>query len=234
MNRQNQSIVFASLFAQLSTALLAVAPLVPLVVGGWFFSAAASPDPLPIKLAQERPPTPSFTPRELDFEVPAASPPSTNIESYLVYINDASSPTLQQVRTLEPKAYVRQYNGRSVIQAGVFNKNSNAEQQAKALQARGIEARIVSLATGEETEFAGKSKSYFVVIPASRENLPLIEEQVRQLPVDITANISQKEQPRGPHVRIGPFSERGQAERLSRYMLDSGLKNARVYYGERN
>lgn len=255
MNRQNQSKALSSFFAQLSTQLLTVAPLVPLVVGGWLVStpdvaqAQAKPisgnvliaqkvvDPLPpppssLNLAKEQLPSHSFTPRELDFQVPVANPPSINLESYLVYVNDASSLTLQQVRTLEPTAFVRQHNGRSVIQAGVFNKDSNAKQQAKALQAKGIEARIVSLATGEETEFALNSNSYFVVIPASRENLPLIESQVKQLRIDIPAVVSQKEQPtRGPHVRIGPLSERRQAERLNRYMLDSGLKNARVYYG---
>ncbi len=70
-----------------------------------------------------------------------------------------------------------------------------------------------------------------MVIPSSRENLPLVENQVRQLRIDIPVNINQKEQPRGLHVRLGPFAERSQAERLNRYIMDSGLKNARVYFG---
>lgn len=244
MNQQNQSQAFASLFAGLSTPLSAVVLHVLLVLAGWLVSAtpsSASPlppnpqrgprVPPPINFAKEKLPSPSFTPRELDFQAPVASPPNTNSEKYLVYVNEASLLRLQQVRTLEPTAFVRQYKGRSVIQSGIFTKNSNAQQQAKALRSKGIEARIVSLATGEETEFAVNSKSYFVVIPASQENLPLIENQVRQLQIDIPVSISKKEQPRGPHVRVGPFSERGQAERLNRYMLNSGLRNARVYYG---
>lgn len=90
--------------------------------------------------------------------------------------------------------------------------------------------RLVSLASGEEIDF-DKSKSYFVVIPANNEDLALVENQVRQLRIDIPVNISQKEQPRGSHVKVGPLSERSQAERLNRYMVDSGLKNARVYFG---
>lgn len=253
MNRQNQSTA-ASLFARLSNPLLA-SPLAFVVLGGWLASVVSAaepfaiqvqpqhssliaqvvvdtlPPPPPTNSKQEQFSTASFTPREIEFEAPNASPPKANLESYLVYVDAASLPTLQQVRQLEPKAFVRQYNGHSVIQTGIFSKTANAQQQAKALQARGIEARIVSLATGEESNFDENSKSYFVVIPGSREDLPAIEKSVKQLKLDSPVNISQKEQPRGLHVRVGPFAERSQAEQLNRYMLNSGLKNARVYFG---
>ncbi len=185
--------------------------------------------PPSVNLVKERSPSASFTPRELDFKAPVASPASTN-SNYLVYVNNTSLVTLQQVQQLEPKAFVRQYNGQSVIQAGVFSKGSNAQELAKKLQSQGIDVRLVSLATGEETDF-GESQSYFVVIPANREDLPLVAGKVRQMQIDIPVNISQKDQPRGSHVKIGPFLERSQAERLNRYMVDSGLRNARVYYG---
>jgi hypothetical protein len=187
------------------------------------------PPPPAVNLVKERSPSASFTPRELDFQAPAAIPASTN-SNYLVYVNGASLVTLQQVQQLEPKAFVRQYNGNSVIQAGVFSKGSNAQELAKKLQSQGIDVRLVSLATGEETDF-GASKSYFVVIPASRQDLPLVAGKVRQMRIDMPVNISQKDQPRGSHVKVGPFPERSQAERLNRYIVDSGLRNARVYYG---
>lgn len=187
------------------------------------------PPPATVNLVKERSPSASFTPRELDFQAPVASPATTN-SNYLVYVNDASLVTLQQVQQLEPKAFVRQYNGHSIVQAGVFSKGANAQEFAKKLQSQGIDVRLVSLATGEETDFR-KSKSYFVVIPASREDLPLVEGKVRQMQIDMPVNISQKDQPRGSHLKIGPFPERSQAERLNRYMVDSGLRNARVYYG---
>lgn len=185
------------------------------------------PPPPAVNLVKERSPSAPFTPRELDFQAPTASP--ANNLNYLVYVNDASLLTLQQVQQLEPKAFVRQYNGHSVIQAGVFSKGSNAQELVKKLQSQGIDVRLVSLATGEET--FRESKFYFVVIPASREDLPLVEGKVRQMQIDIPVNISQKDKPRGSHLKIGPFPERSQAERLNRYMVDSGLRNARVYYG---
>lgn len=254
MKRQNQSPT-ASLF-KLATPLLPVAPLL-LVLGGWLALTTDAitsvipqivtikpilaealiaqtvvdtlpPPPPSLSLANE-PPSPSFTPREIDFQAPVATPASSN-SNYLVYVNETNLVRLQQVQQLEPKAFVRQYNGRAVIQAGVFSKDSNAEELAKKLQSQGIDVRIVSLANGKEIDFE-ESKSYFVVIPSSQEKLPLIAAQVRQLSIDIPVNISQKAQPRGSHVRVGPFSEQIQAERLNRHILDSGLKNARVYYG---
>lgn len=247
MKRQNQFIANACLFAQ-STL------LIPLILDGGLDAIAATvsstaqaqpvhgnvliaqtvvdilpPPPPPVTLAKERSLSQSFTPREIEFKVPTPSPVSTN-SSYLVYVDDSSLVTLQQVQQLESKAFVRQYNGHSVIQAGVFSKDSNAQQLAKKLQSQNIDVRLVSLASGEEIDF-DKSKSYFVVIPANNEDLALVENQVRQLRIDIPVNISQKEQPRGSHVKVGPLSERSQAERLNRYMVDSGLKNARVYFG---
>lgn len=188
------------------------------------------PPPSPINFGKEQSPSPSSSPRELDFQAPLPSPPSSNSESYLVYVNEASSLRLQEVQQLEPTAFVRQYNGRSVIQAGVFNQKTNAQQQVKELKSRGIEARIVSLATGQETDVV-ESKSYFVVIPATRKDLPLIEDQVTRLRMDVPVSVSQREEPRGSHVRIGPFPERRQAESWNHYLRDFGLRNARVYYG---
>jgi hypothetical protein len=254
MKRQNQFIANACLFAQFTS-------LISLVVGGGLNAIAATvsqtaqtqsvhsniliaqtvvdtlpPPPPPVTLAKERrqsPPQASpsqpFTPREIEFKVPVATPASNNL-NYLVYVDDSSLLTLQQVQQVEPKAFVRQYNGHSVIQAGVFSKDSNAQQLAKKLQSKNIDVRLVSLGSGEETDL-DKSKAYFVVIPANDADLALVENQVRQLRIDIPVNISQKEQPRGSHVKVGPLSERSQAERLNRYMLDSGLKNARVYFG---
>lgn len=188
------------------------------------------PPPPPINFGSEQLPSTAFSPRELDFQAPLPNIPSPNSDSYLVYVNETNSLRLQEVQQLEPTAFVRQYNGRPVIQAGVFNQKTNAQQQAKELKSRGIEARIISLATGQETEVV-ESKSYFVVIPANRKDLPLIEDKVTRLRMDVPVNVSQREEPRGLHVRVGPFPERRQAESWNRYLLDFGLKNARVYYG---
>lgn len=188
------------------------------------------PPPPPINFGNEQLPSTSFSPRELDFQAPLPNLPSPNSDSYLVYVNEASSLRLQEVQQLEPTAFLRQYKGRSVIQAGVFNQKINAQQQAKELKSRGIEARIISLATGQETAVV-ESKSYFVVIPASQKDLPLIEDKVTRLRMDVPVSVSQRKEPRGLHVRVGPFPERRQAESWNRYLLDFGLRNSRVYYG---
>ena len=258
MKRPNQSIVFA---LARSTQLSAVAPLVHLVLGGCLALAAGGvggsapqnpaqasplpgdvliaqkvaerlpPPPSPIKFGQDELPSRPDRPREFDFRAPLPNRASPNFESYLVYTNETSSTRLQEVQQLEPTAFVRQYKGRPVIQAGVFNQKVNAEQRAKELKSRGIGVRIVSLATGQETDIVNNSKYYFVVIPASQKDLPLIESQVTRLRKDVPVSVSQRKEPRGSHVRVGPFPQRRQAERWNRYLLDFGLKNARVYYG---
>jgi len=86
-------------------------------------------------------------PRELDFQAPtagvgavAASSPMG--ERYLVYVNNASALTLQQVRQVEPQAFIRNYNGQSVVQAGAFSNRSNADLMAATLQSQGFDAQV--------------------------------------------------------------------------------------------
>ena len=63
------------------------------------------------------------------------------------------------------------------------------------------------------------------------EDLPIIERQVKQLPNKVPAIISQRQEPRGSHLRVGPFMEKDKAESYNRYLISTGLTNARVYYG---
>lgn len=253
MNKPDQ-VRTLSLFAQLATPLVAV-PYASVILGGWLVSTATAafasqnvliaqtvvdrlppPPPTP-DLEKELPPPSIFVPREFDFQAPASNTPpavnnpsSTNL-SYLVYVDDTSSPTLERVKQLEPQAFVRQYNGRSVVQAGAFEQNDNAEQRAQELKSAGVVARIVDLNTGTDTAFVGNSRSYFVVIPDRQENLSAIADQIRQLQQNAAIDVSQSRQPRGSHVRVGPFPNRSLAEQWNQYLLNAGLRNARVYYG---
>jgi len=82
---------------------------------------------------------------------------------YLVYVNDDSAQLLQQVRLVEPKAYIRQFQGRSVIQAGAFTRQYNAQQRIGQLRSYGINrTQIVSFSNGEGSPYSsyGEGRYY--------------------------------------------------------------------------
>jgi hypothetical protein len=176
-----------------------------------------------------------------------------NFERYLVYVDGSDFQTLQAIRQIEPSAYIRQYQGRNVIQSGVFNRVSNAQQRVNELQSRGIyNARILSFANGQEIDggnrgFVGYRSNinppkqvsrYYVAIPTTQEQLSATGSQVRQNLARFSQDLGQsggvieKTQPRGPHVAVGPFANRFQAEEWNKYLRNIGYKNARVYYGK--
>ncbi len=171
-----------------------------------------------------------FVPRDLDFRVPEI-PTTQKVDNYLVYINNANSAQLEQVKQMIPTAFMRQYQGKSVIQAGVFGKELNAITLAQKLQSQGISPHIFNLTTAKEVALkTDSSKFYFVVIPTDVKDLSSVERQVKQLPIVVAAIISQRHD-RGSYLRVGPFTAKGQAETYNRYLLDSGLSNTQVYYG---
>ncbi|QFS42909.1 hypothetical protein GXM_00382 [Nostoc sphaeroides CCNUC1] len=176
-----------------------------------------------------------------------------NFERYLVYVDGSDFQTLQAIRQIEPSAYIRQYQGRNVIQSGVFNRVSNAQQRVNELQSRGIyNARIISFGNGQEIDvgngnFGGdrnninppkQASRYYVVIPTTQEQLPAIAEQIRQnlarfsQGLGRSGGVLERTQPRGPHVAVGPFSDRFQAGEWNKYLRNTGYGNARVYYGK--
>jgi len=76
---------------------------------------------------------------------------------------------------------------------------------------------------------SSRDRLYFVVIPGAQRDLPNIAAQVVQL--GATPNgVRQRTAPRGPHVAIGPFDNRGLAEQWSNYLQSHGM-NARVFFG---
>ncbi|MCC5607786.1 hypothetical protein LC612_13560 [Nostoc sp. CHAB 5834] len=184
---------------------------------------------------------------------PQFSQYNQNFERYLVYVDGSDSRTLQAIRQIEPSAYIRQYQGRNVIQSGVFNRVSNAQQRVNELQSRGIyNARIISFSNAQEIDvgngnFGGDRNNinppklasrYYVVIPTTQEQLPAIAEQIRQnlarfsQGLGRSGGVLERTQPRGPHVAVGPFSDRFQAGEWNKYLQNTGYRNARVYYGK--
>ena len=69
---------------------------------------------------------------------------------------------------------------------------------------------------------------YFVIIPGGLEDLPNIAGQVANLGISQEL-IRQREAPRGPHVIVGPFSDRGLAQQWENYLRDADL-DARVHF----
>ncbi|WP_265271896.1 hypothetical protein [Nostoc sp. KVJ3] len=175
-----------------------------------------------------------------------------NFERYLVYVDGSDFQTLQAIRRIEPSAYIRQYQGRNVIQSGVFNRVSNAQQRVSELQSRGIyNARIISFANGQEIQPGNsflddrnninppkQGSRYYVAIPTTQEKLSAIADQVRQNLARFSQDLGrsgavlERTQPRGPHVAVGPFSNRFQAEEWNKYLRNIGYRDARVYYGK--
>ncbi len=82
---------------------------------------------------------------------------------YLVYVNDDSAQRLQQVRLVEPKAYIQEYQGHSVIQAGAFSREYNAQQRVGQLRSYGINrTQIISFSNGEGRpySYSGEGRPY--------------------------------------------------------------------------
>lgn len=168
---------------------------------------------------------------------PIQSPsyPGTSTGLYQVYV-DAGSASLSQVRQVEPTAFVRQYRGRTVIQAGSFADEFNARRRVDALARRGIRASLVKgqdLSGYTPTQPASPPAQnlnnyyYFVVIPGQRSELASIATQVLQLGVP-PANILSRDWPGDAHIAVGPFSDRQTATRWQQYLQDFGVRNARL------
>ncbi|MEH2278295.1 MAG: hypothetical protein V7K40_26795 [Nostoc sp.] len=175
-----------------------------------------------------------------------------NFERYSVYVDSSDFQTLQAIRRIEPSAYIRYYQGRNVIQSGVFNRVSNAQQRVRELQSRGIYNVRISTANGQEIDggnrgFAGdrnninpprQASRYYVVIPTTQQELPAIAAKIRQnlgpysQDLGRSGAVLERTQPRGPHVAVGPFLERFQAQEWNKYLRNIGYGNARVYYGK--
>ena len=195
-----------------------------------------------------------FQPNFQPSQPPQFSQYNQNFERYLVYVDGSDSQTLQQIRQIEPSAYIRQYQGRNVIQSGVFNRVSNAQQRVSELQSRGIyNARIISFGNGQEIDTGNSrglvgdrnninanrpSSRYYVAIPTTSQQLPAIAAQIRQNIAQYSQGLGrsggvlERTQPRGPHVAVGPFPDRFQAEEWNKYLRNLGYRNARVYYGK--
>jgi hypothetical protein len=153
-------------------------------------------------------------------------------DRYFVYVDSNNSQVLQRVRQIETNAYIRNYNGREVIQSGVFNGQANAQRRVKELESNGIPgAKIVNSDNIELNPQQENRNSYYVVIPSNSNRLISLGTEIRQK-VSISINVFRRSQPLGSHIAVGPLSDRLEAEQWNNYLKNLGYGNARVYYGK--
>lgn len=169
--------------------------------------------------------TSNALPRETVFQAPG-SYQSTNANRYWVYVNGDSPYLLEQVKAVEPKAFIQEFQGRRVIQVGIFSTETNARQQIETLNARGITAELAT--NNLNYPNLAQVDRYLVVVPADRSSLSALSQQAMRLGIRQDA-IQQKDAPLGPHLQIGPFPSHGEAKEINRYLRSAGM-DARIYF----
>jgi hypothetical protein len=185
--------------------------------------------------------------RTIEFTAPPPSSdrPNNNSQLYRIYIKGSSRELLQQVRSVEPLAFVRRKEG--VIQAGLFIEEWRAKSRLQQLQSQGIKAEIRKLGSDnsnkigtnnfsdiiidrpESSAAPNKSRLYYAIVPGKKEDLASREAQLVWLGISPDA-FRIKENPRGLHIAVGPFRTRQEAESWSNYLRSYGM-DARVFYG---
>lgn len=151
----------------------------------------------------------------------------TNRPQYRVFVNGDSALLLQQVKRVEPRAFIQQFGGQRVIQVGVFSTEANARQQTDALAAQGIASEITTSNVGS-LPGGNSARGYYVVVPGARSDLSDLRDRAIRLGVQ-QSSIQLRERPLGPHLAVGPFAQRQQAETMERYLKDKGL-DTRIFF----
>lgn len=149
---------------------------------------------------------------------------------YTVYVNGDSSYLLQQVQAIEPTASIQRYQGQTIIQARTFDDEVSARRLIAALNAQGIMAEM-TMGNAKMTAAPSKvvtTSRYLVVVPGSREELPVLAERVIRMGIRQEA-IQEKNAPLGPHLEIGPFAQHSDAKKISQFLNGGGF-DSRVYY----
>lgn len=200
------------------------------------FPLTPPPPTVPIQPLPSLPVESTPLPNERVFRAPVTNPvpnpipnlAPSNRPQYRVFVNGDSSLMLQQVKRVEPQAFIQQFEGRRVIQAGVFSTEANARQQTEALAAQGIASEITTSNMGSLLP-GNSARGYYVVVPGDRADLPDLRDRAIRLGVQQTS-IQLRERPLGPHLAVGPFAQRHQAEAMGRYLKDRGQLDTRIFF----
>lgn len=182
--------------------------------------------PLPSVPVAPVPNAPVTFPGERVYTAPQPNPVVNSISRGYRVIVDSDSPfLLQQVRSIQPDAFVQNVGGRRVIQAGLFNDELKARQQVSRLAAQGIDAQI----TGSSSGSGSAQRGYYAIVPGDQRDVRRYRDQATRLGVT-PALLQIRDRPRGLHLAVGPFADVGEAERMVRYLRDQGSLDARLFY----
>lgn len=191
-------------------------------------------EPLSVPMKDTQPiPQPPALNREYIFEAPVPSAASGNNvipdqrlpitqHKYLVQVASASDKVLSAVKEVEPQAYMR---GDRLIQAGVFSDQVNAQKRISELQKKGIPANVVELSPEGSTS---SDHGYFVVVPSFGRPLSEVNSLVQKAGIHAYL-IQERTAPRGPHVAVGPFPSRSEANLWNSQIRAKGL-DSRLYF----
>jgi hypothetical protein len=189
-------------------------------------------------------------PQEAIFQTPAPIP--GNGASYQVLVNGDSPYLLQQIQRVDATAFVREYQGKRVVQAGVFSTAAEAQQRVAVLNQQGIGAQVVTATVGYPNQMGSPAYPnadpnaalgmnpnatnanlprvpfYQVVVPTPPSNYGVITNKMMTMGVRPEA-IQTRRSPNGPHVAVGPFTQQAEAASVSSYLRSGGM-DARVFY----
>lgn len=181
--------------------------------------------PIPVAPAPI-PNVPINSPDERIYTAPRVNPVGSPASRGYRVIVDSDSPfLLQQVRSIQPDAFIQNFGGRRVIQAGLFSDQSKARLQVSRLASQGIDARI----TGRSPEFGSAERGYYAIVPGGQREVQ--EYRERALRLGVTSSLLQiRDRPRGLHLAVGPFANQREAEQVVRYLRDQGSLDARLFY----
>ncbi|WP_148662850.1 hypothetical protein [Scytonema hofmannii] len=192
------------------------------------------PPPPPFESYQE-----DSAPQRLDWDY------RDNRECYRILVDRSNG--LSRVRRVVRDAFFY----RDAIQAGYECGEYRMQRLANRLVSNGLRGvRAIQISNGQivgdrpypdrpypDRPFPGSKcrvygdKCYYVVVPAISQDLRDLEKRIKGL-VRYGEYVEARNEPRGEHVRVGPFKERSQAESLNSYLRNRALSNARVYYGK--
>jgi hypothetical protein len=97
-------------------------------------------------------------------------------QRYGVYVESDSPLLLEIVQQIQPGAILRRYGRRTIIEAGVYFNEAEAEYLANALGWRGIEAEITDFSDG--VQFGGSGNFIPIVLPIPREEIAAVETNI--------------------------------------------------------